>query len=572
MNRPPVTQPPVTQPPETQPPETADAGVERAETKLAKLGVQVEAVQALLVRLLQDVVQAESRLEGLDAARIVEVNEQLVVAAINSQVASEATSQALSLAAESSAQDPLTGLSNRTALLDRFVQAMAHTKRRGVQFALLFVDLDGFKPLNDAYGHGFGDKVLRLVAERMLSVMREVDTVCRHGGDEFVVLLAELTRAEDARMVADKLVAAISEEALIDGHKVQVTASVGIAIHPDHGEDFETLLACADAAMYESKRRQPGGVVLYDASLGIAPREVKAPGVPARTAATADDTTNARLREANEKLVLAVIDAQELQAAAELARHQQTEFMKKVAAELLDPAAPIRIASAMLGRESADQPLVPLLPLVEDIVEKQISAITRIVDKVVDASTVEKGEVVLDRVRVDLATIVHTAVAGHRAMLDAGHQRFDLHLPAGELPVDGDPARLEQIISNLLDNASRHTHTGGRIRLSVSTTPDTLVLTVADNGLGVTPQMLPFVFEPFVQDTHVLSLDGLGMGIGLTIARSLTQAHGGTLVAYSAGANRGSQLVMTLPRATGTADAVPHAPSPGPAPDADPGH
>jgi diguanylate cyclase len=556
----------------TQPPETPEAGVERAETKLAKLGVQVEAVQALLVRLLQDVVHAESRLEGLDAARLVEVNEQLVVAAINSQVASDATARALSLAAESNVQDPLTGLSNRTALLDRFVQAIANTKRRGAQFGLLFVDLDGFKPLNDAYGHGFGDKVLRMTAERMLSVVREVDTVSRHGGDEFVILLAELTRPEDARTVAEKIVAVISAEAVIDGHTVHVTASVGIAIHPEHGEDFETLLARADAAMYESKRRGPGGVVIYEAGVAGLPREMQTPVLPVRANAVLDaDTTHARLREANEKLVLAVMDAQELQAAAELARHQQTEFMKKVAAELLDPAAPIRIASAMLGRDPGDAPLKPLLPIVEGIVQKQMTAITRIVEQVVDASTVEKGALVLDRARVDLATVVQAAVDGHRSMFAHHDQRFDLHLPAVDLTVDGDPIRLEQIISNLLDNASRHTHDGGRIRLSVATTPETLVLTVADNGLGVTSQMLPYVFEPFVQDTHVLSLDGLGLGIGLTVARSLTQAHGGTLVAYSAGANRGSQLVMTLPLATLIAATDSQALPPGPVPDADQG-
>lgn len=556
----------------TLPPETPDAGVERTEAKLARLGVQVEAVQALLVRLLQDVVHAESRLESLDAAQLVEVNAQLVVASIKSQVSSEASSQALSLAAESNAHDPLTGLSNRTALLDRFVQAMANTKRRGAQFGLLFVDLDGFKQLNDAYGHAFGDKVLQLTAERMLSVVREVDTVSRHGGDEFVILLAELTRPEDARTVAEKLVAVISEDATIDGHAVRVTASVGIAIHPDHGEDFETLLARAYAAMYESKRRQPGGVVLYDAGVASTPRPAEAPSLPARAAAVSDaDLTHARLREANEKLVIAVMDAQELQAAAELARHQQTEFMKKVAAELLDPAAPIRIASAMLGRHPADEPLKPLLPRVEGIVEKQMTAITRIVEKVVDASTVEKDSLVLDTARVDLAGIVKAAVAGHRSMFEASHQRFDLHVPAVDLTVNGDPVRLEQIISNLLDNASRHTHNGGRIRLSIVTTPDTLVLTVADNGLGVAPQMLPYVFEPFVQDTHVLSLDGLGLGIGLTVARALTQAHGGTLVAYSAGANRGSQLVMTLPLASGSTASLDHMPAPGNDPDADAG-
>lgn len=554
----------------TLPPEPPDVGVERAEAKLARLGVQVEAVQALLVRLLQDVVHAESRLEGLDAARLVEVNERLVVAAINSQAESEASSDALSLAAQSNAQDPLTGLPNRTALLDRFVQAMANTKRRGAQFGLLFVDLDGFKPLNDTYGHAFGDKVLQLTAVRMLSVVREVDTVSRHGGDEFVILLAELNRPEDARTVAEKLVTSISAEALIDGRAVNVTASVGIAIHPAHGEDFETLLARADAAMYESKRRQPGGVAIYDATMNSAPGTMQAPIRSSRPTAFPDaDPTHARLREANEKLIIAVIDAQELQDAAELARRQQFEFMKKVGEELLNPTAPIRIASAMLGHEPSDQPLKTLLPLVEGIVEKQITTITRIVDNLVDASTVEKGTLALDRRCVDFTALVQSTVAAHRPMIDGRGQRLTLHLPAATIEVDGDVVRLEQIIGNLLDNASKHTHNGGWIRLSVSTTPDTLVLTVADNGLGVTPQMLPYVFEPFVQDTHVLSFDGLGLGIGLTVARALTQAHGGTMVAYSAGANRGSQLVMTLPLSGHGTALLPKAPPPALAPGAD---
>lgn len=555
------------------PPETPDAGVERAEAKLARLGVQVEAVQALLVRLLQDVVHAESRLEGLDAARLVEVNEQLVVAAINSQVASEASSQALSLAAQSHAQDPLTGLPNRTALLDRFVQAIANTKRRGAQFGLLFVDLDGFKPLNDAYGHGFGDKVLQLAAERMLSAVREVDTVSRHGGDEFVILLAELTRPEDARTVAEKLVAAISADASIDGRTVHVTASVGIAIHPDHGENFETLLARADATMYESKRRQPGGVAIYDGAANGA-RDTMAPRVPASAPVEPPDpgTVHARLREANEKLVLAVIGAQELQEAAEHARKHQIDFMQRVTQELLDPVAPIRIASAMLGHDPSDQPLKPLLPLVESIVEKQITAITRIVDNLVDASTVETQSLRLERQHVDFIAIVRHAVIGHQPMIDARGQRFVLYLPTTTVTVDGDPARLEQMISNVIDNASTHTHDGGRIHVSVATTPETLVLTVADNGLGVTPQMLPYVFEPFVQDSHVLSFYGLGLGIGLTVARALTQAHGGTLVAYSAGASRGSQLVMTLPLAGVEPPPLPQDPPTGPGPAPDEGH
>jgi signal transduction histidine kinase len=117
------------------------------------------------------------------------------------------------------------------------------------------------------------------------------------------------------------------------------------------------------------------------------------------------------------------------------------------------------------------------------------------------------------------------------------------------IEIQGDAARLEQIVSNLLDNASKHTHDGGRINLSVVVTAERMVLTVTDDGIGITPQMLPYVFEPFVQDTPALGFHGVGLGIGLTVVRALVRAHGGDLVAHSAGAGSGSQFVVTLPLA-----------------------
>jgi signal transduction histidine kinase len=115
--------------------------------------------------------------------------------------------------------------------------------------------------------------------------------------------------------------------------------------------------------------------------------------------------------------------------------------------------------------------------------------------------------------------------------------------------MQGDAIRLQQIVSNLLDNASKHTYDGGRISLSAVVTADSMALTVSDDGIGITPQMLPYVFEPFVQDTRTLGFHGVGLGIGLTVVRALAQAHGGDLVAHSAGAGRGSQFVVTLPLA-----------------------
>ena len=133
-----------------QTPDPTDQSVADAEGELARLGVQVEAMRALLVRLTQDVVSAEARLDQTQAAGLVEVNEQLVLAALASQADAEAAAQALQDAVQSAELDALTQLPNRTTLLDRFAQALANARRHGARFALLFLDLDNFKQLNDA--------------------------------------------------------------------------------------------------------------------------------------------------------------------------------------------------------------------------------------------------------------------------------------------------------------------------------------------------------------------------------------------------------------------------------------
>ena len=529
-----------------------DNAVADAQSRLAELGVQVDAMQALLVRLMQDVVREEKAGDDRRAARLVEVNEKLVVAAMAAQADAEAAARALKQAPQASLLDALTRLPNRTALLDRFEQAVAAARRHGTRFALLFVDLDDFKQLNDANGHAFGDKVLQLAASRMLAAVREIDTVSRYGGDEFLVLLAELNQPADAQAVAEKLIAAVGTSATIDDQVVTVTASIGIAICPDDGEDLDTLVARADAAMYASKRHFGGGVTPRAmAPVGangqpVPPQSPAPQPVSAGTGAATDELRLADLREANEKLVLAVISAQELQAAAERARERQASFIAAVADELRNPEAPIRIAGTMLGRPATDD---PLLPRVKQIVGRQIAQMSRLVGDLVDASNLDSGGLKLDLRRVDLGEVVEQAVAASRPMIAERGQRFELRRPLGTLEVMGDAARLAQVVRNLLDNASKYTHEGGRIGLAVDVTADRLVLTVTDNGIGITPQMLPHVFEPFVQDAQALGFSGAGLGIGLTVARALVQAHGGSLAAHSAGFSRGSRFVVTLPRA-----------------------
>lgn len=326
-------------------PEPAEPSGADAEAELARLGVEVETMRAVLVRLLQDVVDAEARLVDTRAAQLVEANERLVLAALTSHDQAEAAVRALAEAEHCAALDAVTRLPNRTTLLDRFPQAIAQARRHGTRLGLLFVDLDDFKRLNDDHGHGFGDEVLRQVAGRLVSAVREADTVTRYGGDEFLILLAELSQPADAQAVADKLAAAVSAPIELAGRVVSLTASLGAAVYPDDGEDVDTLIAHADAAMYQVKRSSAGSAARYGPAAEPTPSPLPEAEMPQSAPARADRTVDperrlADLREANEKLVLAALTALELKEAAELARQRQHAFMAAVTDELRNPMAP----------------------------------------------------------------------------------------------------------------------------------------------------------------------------------------------------------------------------------------
>ena len=149
--------------------------------------------------------------------------------------------------------DFLTNLPNRVLLNDRITQAIALAKRRGTHLAVLFLDLDNFKHINDSLGHETGDNLLQSVALRLSTCVRSSDTVSRLGGDEFVVLVTEDKNAEDAALTADKLIAALAMPHFIDTHELYVTTSIGISVYPADGLDAETLIKHADMAMYNAK-------------------------------------------------------------------------------------------------------------------------------------------------------------------------------------------------------------------------------------------------------------------------------------------------------------------------------
>jgi diguanylate cyclase (GGDEF)-like protein/PAS domain S-box-containing protein len=166
--------------------------------------------------------------------------------------------------------DALTGLPNRILLHDRIGQAIAQARRDGRVAAILVIDLDRFKNVNDSLGHQVGDGLLRTVAERLVACVRGTDTVARMGGDEFVVVLAELRQAEDAGQVAQKMLAALPQPINIDGHELRVTTSIGICAYPHDGEDAETLMRNADAAMYHAKESGRNNFQFFTRQMNIA--------------------------------------------------------------------------------------------------------------------------------------------------------------------------------------------------------------------------------------------------------------------------------------------------------------
>jgi diguanylate cyclase (GGDEF)-like protein/PAS domain S-box-containing protein len=167
------------------------------------------------------------------------------------------------------AHDLLTDLPNRTLLNDRLSQAIASARRQRHRLAVLFLDLDRFKQINDTLGHEIGDGLLQSVARRLVESVRRSDTVSRQGGDEFVLLLSRVDEAEDAAASVQKVIKALAAPLDVDGHRLHVTASIGLSIYPDDGQDADTLIRNADVAMYRAKERGRNVYQFYRSDMNI---------------------------------------------------------------------------------------------------------------------------------------------------------------------------------------------------------------------------------------------------------------------------------------------------------------
>jgi CheY-like chemotaxis protein len=240
-----------------------------------------------------------------------------------------------------------------------------------------------------------------------------------------------------------------------------------------------------------------------------------------------------------------VREAESARADAEAASRAKDEFLAMLGHELRNPLAPIHTALQLMrlrGDASAERE--------RTVIERQVRHLTRLVDDLLDVSRIARGKVDLRRERVSVADILAKAIEQASPLIEQRRHTLDVQMPRHALYVDGDPVRLAQVVSNLLTNAAKYTEQGGFVRVRGEEVDGEIVVRVLDTGIGIAADMLPRVFDLFVQESQDLDRSQGGLGLGLTIARSLVQIHGGTLSAHSEGLGCGSEFIVRLPVAT----------------------
>jgi signal transduction histidine kinase/ActR/RegA family two-component response regulator len=229
---------------------------------------------------------------------------------------------------------------------------------------------------------------------------------------------------------------------------------------------------------------------------------------------------------------------------------RKDDFLAVLAHELRNPLAPIRNAIQLLRLRGTDANTVAQA---SEMMERQFGLLVRLVDDLMEVSRVSRGKIDLRRQPIDVGIVVRSAVEASRPLIEAASHALETDLPASPLVIEADPARLAQVLANLLNNAAKYTKPGGRIWLSVRREGAEAVLSVRDTGIGIPPDMLSRVFDMFTQIDPSKSRHQGGLGIGLTLVKQLVEMHGGTVEARSEGQDRGTEFVVRLP-ATVAAD------------------
>jgi len=226
------------------------------------------------------------------------------------------------------------------------------------------------------------------------------------------------------------------------------------------------------------------------------------------------------------------------------ANRNKEEFMALLSHELRSPLSPIINALNILRQMRTSDPVIEQAG---NIIDRQVGVMVRLVDDLLDIGRITKGKLRLTKEQVELRGVVNHAAESARPLMDARKHDFSLSLPTSPIWVEADPARIEQVLINLLNNAAKYTETGGLIRMTVKQEESDAVIRVRDNGVGIAPELLHDIFELFTQVDGSLGRSYGGLGIGLALARNLVEMHDGRLQAHSAGLGKGCEFTVKLP-------------------------
>lgn len=227
---------------------------------------------------------------------------------------------------------------------------------------------------------------------------------------------------------------------------------------------------------------------------------------------------------------------------------RKDDFIALLAHELRNPLAPIRTAAKVLGKlPITDGPMVKKSL---DIIERQIGTMSRLLDDLLDISRINRGVIELQMETVRLVDVIRSAIATTSATIEQFEQEVELHLPDKDVFVQGDSVRLEQVFVNLLNNAAKYSHGPGRIVVTLVPVDDFISVKIRDSGIGIPEDLLPHIFEAFVQGRPSVERKAGGLGIGLNLTRSLVNLHHGDICARSEGQGKGAEFEVRLPRAS----------------------
>jgi len=274
----------------------------------------------------------------------------------------------------------------------------------------------------------------------------------------------------------------------------------------------------------------------------------------ARQSEPSERSLSKALRQKARALELEIRQRKQMEDALHEAERRRDEFLATLAHELRNPLAPIRNATEIMKMSDSDP---ARMAAARAHIERQTEHLVRLIDDLLDLSRITRGRLELQSETLDLVNILELALETTRPLLDRKHQQLRLHISGAPLEVHGDPTRLAQVLAILIDNSATYSGPESTIDVSLAADGPEAVLRVSDRGIGIAPELLPWVFDMFARPSPAYVGARSGLGIGLTLVKRLVELHGGNVEAHSEGLNRGSTFTVRLPLAQGLTESAP---------------